>query len=134
MKIGYEELLAEPGFFDAFKASLPKIKGTVLDDMYSCIGAQLNKQGVFNERLQASMFIAMCETFGGTTVYIPSGERIKQILRDIKMHKEFKGDNTAQLSVKYRLSEREVNSILEKQRALQKDARDHLERIGINHA
>ncbi|MCX7134414.1 Mor transcription activator family protein [Aeromonas sp.] len=134
MRIRYDELLASPYFFDAFKRSLPNIKGTTLDDLFSCIGEELKKQGVFSELLQASMLIAFCETFGGSNFYVPSGVRVKGVLRDLKMFKEFTGNNIGELSIKYRVSERNVIDIISTQRKLQKESRDHLDNIGVRHA
>lgn len=131
IRMCYQELLSDPYIFNAFKLATPKLKGTVLDDMFSCIGAELERQGAFNEKLQASIFIALCETFGGSALYIPSGDRIKDVLSSIKIFKEFTGDNAGALAIKYRVSERTIHIICERQRKLQKQTRDHLENIGV---
>jgi len=50
-------------------------------------------------------------------MYIPSGECLKVALRDIRIWREFKGNNIEKLSRHYCLSERRVNQIVAEQRA-----------------
>lgn len=54
---------------------------------------------------------------GGRDLYIPNGERLKDALRDIRIWREFKGNNLEQLSRDYGLTERRVSQIIAEQRA-----------------
>lgn len=54
---------------------------------------------------------------GGRDLYIPNGERLKDALRDIRIWREFKGNNLEQLSRQYGLTERRVSQIVAEQRA-----------------
>ncbi|MGL4887643.1 MAG: Mor transcription activator family protein [Aeromonas veronii] len=134
MKLGYDELLANPEFFDAFKKSLPRIKGTTLDDLYSCIGRKIKEHGLCDDVLQAKLFFTICEVFGGSNFYLPSGLLVKKMLGEVCIFKEFNGANVHSLALKYGVSDKNISCILERQRRLQKEARDHLDRIGVNHA
>lgn len=53
---------------------------------------------------------------GGRDMYIPSGDRLKIALRDIRIWREFKGNNLEALSRHYGLSERRISKIVEDQR------------------
>lgn len=54
---------------------------------------------------------------GDRVLYIPNGEHLKDVLRDIRIWREFEGDNLEQLSREYGLTERRVNLIIAEQRA-----------------
>lgn len=54
---------------------------------------------------------------GGRDLYIPNGERLKDALRDIRIWREFKGNNLEQISRQYGLTERRVSQIIAEQRA-----------------
>ncbi|RTR37929.1 transcriptional regulator [Shewanella canadensis] len=54
---------------------------------------------------------------GDRVLYIPNGEPLKDVLRDIRIWREFEGDNLEQLSREYGLSERRINLIIAEQRA-----------------
>ncbi|PKG74216.1 transcriptional regulator [Shewanella sp. GutCb] len=54
---------------------------------------------------------------GGRDLYIPNGERLKDALRDIRIWREFKGNNLEPLSRDYGLTERRVSQIIAEQRA-----------------
>jgi Mor family transcriptional regulator len=54
---------------------------------------------------------------GGRDIYIPNGDRLKDALRDIRIWREFKGNNLEQLSRKYGLTERRISQIITEQRA-----------------
>ncbi|AYV14347.1 Mor transcription activator family protein [Shewanella algae] len=54
---------------------------------------------------------------GGRDIYIPNGDRLKDALRDIRIWREFKGNNLEQLSRDYGLTERRVSQIIAEQRA-----------------
>ncbi|MEZ9822978.1 Mor transcription activator family protein [Shewanella sp. 10N.286.45.A1] len=53
----------------------------------------------------------------GRDIYIPNGERLKDALRDIRILREFKGNNLEQLSREYDLTEHRVSQIIAEQRA-----------------
>lgn len=54
---------------------------------------------------------------GGRDMYIPNGERLKDALRDIRIWREFKGNNLEVLARDYGLTERRVSQIIAEQRA-----------------
>ncbi|GGY97025.1 Mor transcription activator family protein [Shewanella fodinae] len=55
---------------------------------------------------------------GCRNMYIPSGERLKVAQRDIRIWREFKGNNMEQLSRQYGLSERLVSQIVAEHRTV----------------
>ena len=57
-------------------------------------------------------FLALCEIFGGTNVYVPKKERILQKIRDGEIKREFGGQNYKRIAAKYGLSERRIRQIV----------------------
>jgi Mor family transcriptional regulator len=62
--------------------------------------------------------VLLADYFGGRMVYIPTGERLHQALRDALIWAEFKGHNQLALCQKYELTQVRVYQILAEQRAL----------------
>jgi Mor family transcriptional regulator len=56
--------------------------------------------------------LALCEVFGGTTIYIPKKERVLQHARNEAIRREFDYQNYRQLASKYGLSERRIRQIV----------------------
>jgi Mor family transcriptional regulator len=62
--------------------------------------------------------VLLADYFGGRMVYMPTGEKLHQALRDALIWTEFKGNNQLALSQKYQLTITRVYQILAEQRAL----------------
>lgn len=61
---------------------------------------------------------------GGKSIYIPSGQILKKAIRDLEIYRAFDGQNIAELTRRYQLSEGHVYGIIREQRKLQKQAND----------
>lgn len=68
--------------------------------------------GEQNTQLSASMVTAIAQHFGGVSFYLPHNEKLTKAIRDIKIWKEFKGNNYAQLAKKYRVSEMTIRTAI----------------------
>lgn len=134
MRIDYAELLSSADMFEAFKRSTIKDRSETLQVVYHSLKKCLVEKGYFDEKLHASLFIALCEALGGAQIYLPGPRHLFKILDEILIHKEFTGKNQDELALKYKLSRKTIGIILERQRKFQKLARDHIEGIGIKHA
>ncbi len=78
----------------------------------------LEGQKVSNAMVISEALATTLSTYlGGRDLYIPNGERLKDALRDIRIWREFKGNNLEQLSRDYGLTERRVSQIIAEQRA-----------------
>lgn len=69
------------------------------------------------DNVSEALATSLSAYLGGRDVYIPNGERLKNALRDIRIWREFKGNNLEQLSRDYGLTERRVSEIVAEQRA-----------------
>lgn len=67
--------------------------------------------------LSEALATTLSSYLGGRDLYIPNGERLKDALRDIRIWREFKGNNLEQLSRDYDLTERRISQIIAEQRA-----------------
>ncbi|WP_325950212.1 Mor transcription activator family protein [Pseudomonas putida] len=61
---------------------------------------------------------ALARYAGGRPLYLPGDKRLERALRDRDIWAEFSGDNADELMAKYKLSARQVYTILAEQRAL----------------
>lgn len=63
---------------------------------------------------------AICDTMGGSIIYLPRGESLKKAMRDAAIYQEwrFEGTKLPALVRKYRLSMPTIYDILARQRAL----------------
>ena len=134
MKIDYAELLSDESMFDVFLKSCAVMRNDTLSFLYESIKVGLEQQNCFSEKIRASVFIAICETIGGSQIYLPSADYLKKSLVMFSVYKEFDGKNQKMLSVKYGISVRQIQNILESQRTQNRLARDCIERLGVNRA
>jgi Mor family transcriptional regulator len=69
------------------------------------------------DHISEALATSLSAYLGGRDIYIPNGERLKDALRDIRIWREFKGNNLEQLSRDYGLTERRISQIVAEQRA-----------------
>lgn len=63
--------------------------------------------------------LAIGEYLGGRQIYLPSGESLKNALRDRRLYLEYKGPaNKGELAQRYDITERRVEQIAAEQRAI----------------
>lgn len=88
-----------------------------LQSLCELLRSALRSRGVNDADALAEQLATLIGGYlGGRDMYIPSGERLKVALRDIRIWREFKGNNLEQLSRQYGLSERRVSQIVAEQR------------------
>lgn len=91
----------------------------VLADMVALIKSELKRQGEeFNGKTIEKIVLAIAHYMGSRSIYLPSGEKIKEALRNNAIYEEFNGKNTKELSKRYGLCEPHIYAIIRKQRQL----------------
>ena len=105
-----------------------KIKGKyegLIGEMFDVLINEFEKNSkTKNEALALaeSTVLTIANYFGGRSFYLPNGTRLKAQIRANRIFKEFKGDNTNELTRKYSLSSRpHIYAILRKQQKLRKN-------------
>ncbi len=89
-----------------------------LQSLCEVLRVTLESEQVANaNQLSEAMARALSSYLGGRDLYMPNGTRLKTALRDIRIWREFKGDNLEQLAHTYSLTERRVSEIIAEQRA-----------------
>lgn len=68
--------------------------------------------------------IELADFWGGKSVYLPIGKKVRIALRNAQVFKDFNGENVPELVKKYHISESTVYSIIREQRRLQKERND----------
>jgi Mor family transcriptional regulator len=134
MKVDYAELLSDDGMFDVFLKSCTVERNETLGLLFESIKSGLEQHHCFSEKLRASIFISICETLGGSQIYMPRGDYLRDSLIRFSIFKEFDGNNAKLLAVKYGMSVRSIQTILDNQRKQNRLARDCIERLGVNRA
>ena len=66
------------------------------------------------ETLSIEVALKMSKCFGGMRLYIPKIEGLLRSDRDEKVRKEFNGGNHRKLAQKYKLSESQIRTIVQK--------------------
>lgn len=72
------------------------------------------------ELLGFEQFLSLCSLCGGCAIYFPRIESLAMDARDREIYKNFTGYNYKQLAVQYRLGERQIRKIIDKQVLLAK--------------
>ncbi|MDR8523451.1 Mor transcription activator family protein [Shewanella fidelis] len=91
---------------------------STLQSLCELMRVTLEGQAISNAvQISEALATTLSTYLGGRDIYIPNGERLKDALRDIRIWREFKGNNLEQLSRDYSLTERRVSQIIAEQRA-----------------
>lgn len=94
-----------------------------LKEMVEIAEASLrNKLGNAEEvpALARHVVFGICDTMGGSVIYLPRGELLKKAMRDAEIFREWHEHNAqpADLARKYRLASQTIYDIIARQRAL----------------
>lgn len=103
-------------------AVLTRWEGT-LREMVEIAEAKLNgemKDGITAAELARHVVFAICDTLGGSVIYLPRGDSLKRGMRDAAIFQDWKekGIQPLELARKYRLVNQTIYDIIAKQRAL----------------
>ena len=89
-----------------------------LQSLCELVRQTLEKRNIKDsERVSEVLTTALSVYMGGRHLYIPNGDRLKKALRDIRIWRDFKGNNIEALSREYHLTERHITQIIADQRA-----------------
>lgn len=94
-----------------------------LTEIIEVMEAELARQGYEKQaaKLLASKLVGvMAHYLGGQSFYLPTGDILKDALRNVMIFKDFKGNNVPELIRKYNLSESHIYAIIREQMALQR--------------
>ena len=72
------------------------------------------------EILSIEAALKLSKSFGGMRIYIPKIEGLLRSNRDDQIRKEFNGANHRELAQKYKLSETQIRTIVQKRSKLSK--------------
>lgn len=108
---------------NAIDARWPKTLTEVADILENELIKQGEKHFTPATRAQKLAF-ALGVYLGGKSIYIPSGKILKKAIRDLEIYRAFDGQNIAELTRRYQLSESHVYGIIREQRKLQKQVND----------
>jgi Mor family transcriptional regulator len=91
---------------------------STLQSLCELMRVTLEGNNVANAIMVSEALATTLSTYlGGRDMYIPNGERLKDALRDIRIWREFKGNNLEVLARDNSLTERRVSQIIAEQRA-----------------
>lgn len=94
-----------------------------LSEIIEVLEAELIRQGYEAEKarmLASKLTGVMAHYFGGQSFYLPTGEVLKEAIRNVMIFREFKGNNISALIRKYGLSESHIYAIIREQLKLQR--------------
>ncbi|NBI12156.1 transcriptional regulator [[Haemophilus] felis] len=96
---------------------------STLVELIDVMRSELVRQGENSIEAQnkASKLVGvMAHYFGGQSFYLPTGNTLKDALRNVMIFRDFNGGNVPTLVRKYKLSESHIYAIIREQRALQR--------------
>ena len=70
--------------------------------------------------LARHVVFAICDTLGGSVIYLPRGELLKKAMRDAEIYREWRDDGVQPVEMvkRYRLANQTLYAIIARQRAL----------------
>lgn len=124
--ISWDELSKNKDVHSAILSRLENDK-TLLGEVFTCLRKEL--EGQLSESEIISVFCCICDYFGGTQVYFPSGDSLKNVVTGFLIYKEFNGKNVHELVKKYKSSEQHIYRLVEKHRNAEREARNQVEQF-----
>jgi len=103
-----------------------------LRDLYTLL-EQIVEKHRGSDELSVILLSEICAAFGGAQFYLPKGKSIEVILRSMLVWKAFKGNNSFELSRRFKVSVREIQYILARMRKLEARARQRDLFAGTEH-
>lgn len=103
-----------------------------LRDLYTLLERTIDKHRG-DEELSVILLSEICTAFGGARFYLPKGKSIEVMLRSLLVWKAFTGDNSFELSRRFKVSMREIQYILARMRKLEARARQRDMFAGTEH-
>lgn len=94
----------------------------LLRDINLLLSNELAKRGVDNH-LSLPLTYAIAKNLGGMQVYIPKGDALETMMRDMQIWSEFNGNNVAQLTLKYNVTFKTIYSVIARMRELERKRR-----------
>ncbi|EPT7428694.1 Mor transcription activator family protein [Vibrio cholerae] len=95
----------------------------LLLELHGVIANSLKQHGVDSPEAALQAVLDIGEYMGGVQVYLPRGDRLRQQIRDMKIYKEFNGNNIRQLAHRYHLTDKAIYEIIAKLRKIEQRRR-----------
>lgn len=107
--------MSDPAVLRRWEGSLLEMVGVAEASLRRAMG---NTEAV--PALARHVVFGICDTMGGSVIYLPRGELLKKAMRDAEIFREWHGSNARpdDLARKYRLASQTIYDIIARQRAL----------------
>ncbi|HGY4723305.1 TPA: Mor transcription activator family protein [Citrobacter amalonaticus] len=90
----------------------------LLSQINTLLRGELEKHGV-DPRLSLDLVYAMSQQIGGIQVYFPRGQMLEQLIRDMRIWRDFDGRNIPELVERYHVTFKTVYKAIRRMRKLE---------------
>lgn len=96
---------------------------SVLMELMGVIQNRLTQRGIDMPELPLEVVLDIGEYMGGSQVYLPKGDRLRQHVRDMQIWNEFNGRNIKTLARKHHVTDKTIYEICARMRKIEQAKR-----------
>ena len=97
---------------------------SLLPELNVLLRQELTRLG-YVPRHSVELVAAICSRIGGMQLYFPRGQVLEQLVRDMHIWRDFKGDNIPELVERYRVTHKTVYKAIKRMRRLEVQKRQY---------
>lgn len=94
----------------------------LLSELNALLRKELERLG-YDPLHSIELVVAISSKIGGMQVYFPRGQVLEQLVRDMRIWRDFKGDNVAELVERYHVTYKTVYKAIKRMRRLETNKR-----------
>ncbi|EMS0096951.1 Mor transcription activator family protein [Escherichia albertii] len=91
----------------------------LLSELNALLRQELIRLGV-NPVHSLELVVAICNHIGGIQVYVPKGKILENLIRDMRIWRDFDGKNVAELVQRYKVTYKTVYQAIKRMRRLER--------------
>ncbi|MEB6425729.1 Mor transcription activator family protein [Citrobacter freundii] len=95
---------------------------SLLSELNALLRKELERLG-YDPQHSIELVVAISSKIGGMQVYFPRGQVLEQLVRDMRIWRDFKGDNVAELVERYHVTYKTVYKAIKRMRRLELNKR-----------
>ncbi|EMW4579022.1 transcriptional regulator [Escherichia coli] len=92
---------------------------SLLAELNALLRQELIRLGV-NPAHSLELVVAICNHIGGIQVYVPKGKILENLIRDMRIWRDFDGKNVAELVQRYKVTYKTVYKAIKRMRRLER--------------
>ena len=97
---------------------------SLLSELNALLRVELERLG-YDPKHSIELVVAISSKIGGMQIYFPRGQALEYFVRDMRIWRDFTGDNVAELVARYRVTHKTVYKAIKRMRRIEVSKRQY---------